>query len=308
MPSAPPLLSTWPMGQPHQLGVELPFAGNQFGVGEHGPAQPFQVGLPTAAEMGIQQGHLGQLELQRGGAAVIHAGDQLRPRQPQQLADPFEHLLLQRMVGLQVALDGPVHLPTGGQEGCVLAGAIVLQWTAGSRWGGALEVLGVQFGAPQQFERLSGVDCGTGMGSAGDRQAPLAGTHAIGGAAGYEHGGLEGLQGGAHEAQLLGITGAHQHPTALIADHRMDPVPRFRDPVAQQPDLQGGDAGTARTGEAGGQAHGGGRGSDRADVREPGRAPSRAAEGRRRWRSPGADGKAPAAPDGVPPADPAGAR
>ena len=59
------------------------------------------------------------------------------------------------------------------------------------------------------------------MGGAGDGQGSVVVLAVIGGAAAHEHLGLEGLEGGADEAELLRVTGTHQHAAALIADHGM---------------------------------------------------------------------------------------
>ena len=55
----------------HHLGVEAASACHQVRMGEHRPAEPLQVGLLGGPQVGKQQGHLGQLQLQGRRAAVI---------------------------------------------------------------------------------------------------------------------------------------------------------------------------------------------------------------------------------------------
>ena len=143
----------------------------------------------------------------------------------------------------------------------MLARAVVLQGTGGTGGNRTLQPTRIQIGPPEQSEGLSGVGGGAGMGSAGDRQPPLAASGAIGGATGHEGGGLEGLEGRADEAELLGIPSPHQHPAPLIADHRMDPMMGFGDAVTEQPHLQGRHTRPGGSRKAGGQGHGGGDGS-----------------------------------------------
>ena len=232
--------------------------------------------MGAGAEVGKGEGHLGQLQLQGGGAAVVGGADQLGGGDRQQFADAFEHLLLDGMVDLQVALQGPVQLAAGGQEGRVLAGAVVLQGAAGALGDGALQVGGFHFGSPEQAEGLAGVGGRAAMGGAGNGQAPVAAAAALGGAAADKGHGLERFEGAAHETQLLGITGPQQHPAAAVTDHRMDPVLGFGDAIAQQPHLQGRHQGAAMgSRKAGGQGHGercGGVGGRRNRIRKPGRA------------------------------------
>jgi hypothetical protein len=105
----------------HQLGVKAPLAGHQLGVGQHRPQQPLEIGLLAAPQMGIEQGHLGQLQLQGGGTAVIAGHHQFGRRQGQQLGNPLQHLLLQGVLALQVALAAPAEPLAGGQKGRVFA-------------------------------------------------------------------------------------------------------------------------------------------------------------------------------------------
>ena len=79
--------------------------------------------------MGIEQGHLSQLQHQGGSATVIPLGNQFLSRQADQFSDPAVHFDLQRVVLLEIGLDRPAHLSAGGQEGSVLAGTIVLKGT-----------------------------------------------------------------------------------------------------------------------------------------------------------------------------------
>ena len=182
------------MAAPHHLGVEAAFAGHQLRVGQHRPAQPLQVGLLGGAQVGKQQGHLGQLQLQGRGAAVIAGRDQFGAGHAQQVAHLLEHLLLQGMVGLEVALQGPMHAAATGQEGGVLARAVVLQGTGAALGNRALQLVGLEIGVPEQLEGFAGVGRGAGMGGAGDRQAALIVAGLVGGAGGHIDLGLEGLQ------------------------------------------------------------------------------------------------------------------
>ncbi len=175
--------------------------------------------------MGEQQGHLGQLQLQGGCAAVVAGGHQLGSRHPEKFAHPLEHLLLQGMIGLEVALERPVQAAAGGQEGGMLAGAVVLQRALTPRRGGALQLLGLQIRPPENLEGLTGLNGLAGVGGAGDGQGPVVMAALLAGTAADEHLGLKGLEGRADEAQLLGITGPHQHAAALVADHGVDPMP-----------------------------------------------------------------------------------
>ena len=76
----------------------------------------------------------------------------------------------------------------------MLAGTVVLQRTASTRRNGALQLAGIEFGVPEDPERLPGVDWTAGVGRAGDRQPPLASIHLGRSATAEEGEGLEGLE------------------------------------------------------------------------------------------------------------------
>jgi hypothetical protein len=85
--------------------------------------------------------------------------------------------------------------------------------------------------APQRILKASRAwEAVPAVGGTGHRQTPVAAADPIRSAAGHEHGSLEGLEGGTNETQLLGITGAHQHPAPLVADHGVDPMDRLAMP------------------------------------------------------------------------------
>ena len=183
------------MAAQHHLGVEAAGARHQLRMGQHRPAEPFQVGLLGGPQVGKQQGHLGQLQLQGRRAAVIAGRHQFGAGHAEQVAHLLEHLLLQGMVRLQVALQGPVHAAATGQEGGVLARAVVLQGTGAAHRDRALQLLRFQVGVPEQLEGFAGVGGGAGMGGTGNRQAAVIVAGLVGGAAGHEHLGLEGFEG-----------------------------------------------------------------------------------------------------------------
>jgi hypothetical protein len=61
----------------------------------------------------------------------------------------------------------------------------------------------------------------------------------IGGATGYKYLGLKGLKPRTDKTKHLGIPRPHQLPAPLVTNHRMDPMQRFSDAIAQQSHLQG---------------------------------------------------------------------
>ena len=54
-----------------------PWARHQLRMAQHRPAELLEIGLGAGAEMGEQQGHLGQLQLQGGRSAVVASRHQL---------------------------------------------------------------------------------------------------------------------------------------------------------------------------------------------------------------------------------------
>ena len=208
----------------HHHGVEAAFAGHEIGVGEHRPAEALQLRLLAGAKVGKQQRHLRELQLQGGGAAVVAGGQELSGGHAQEFTYPLKHLLLQRVVELEVALQWPLHAFAGGQEGGVFARAVVLQGALAPFWCEALELFALQIRFPQDLERLAGLLRFPCMGGAGDGQGAVVVVAQVGSAAAHEHLGLERLERRADEAELLRVAGAHQHPAALVAHHRMHPV------------------------------------------------------------------------------------
>jgi len=77
------------------------------------------------------------------------------------------------MIGLEVALERPVQAAAGGQEGGMLAGAVVLQRALTPRRDGALQLLGLQIRPPENLEGLTGLNGLAGVGGAGDGQGPV---------------------------------------------------------------------------------------------------------------------------------------
>ena len=132
----------------------------------------------------------------------------------------------------------------------MLPRAVVLQAAAAPLRHRALQLVGLDLRPPEHLEGLAGMGGRAGMGGAGDRQPAFAAATALRRTAAHEGGGLEGLEGRAHEAELLRVSRAQQHPAALVAHHGMHAVAGFHDAVAQQPHLQRRHTGAAGAREA----------------------------------------------------------
>ena len=142
------------------------------------------------------------------------------------------------MLAVEIALQGPAQALTGGQKSSMFSRAVVLQGAVCPRRAGATQQGHVHIRPPEHLEGLAGLLHVAIVGGAGNRQGPLATALGIGGTTGHKDLGLEGFEPRTNEAELLGIPRPHQQPPPLVTNHRMDPMQRFGNAIAQQSHLQ----------------------------------------------------------------------
>ncbi len=97
---------------------------------------------------------------------------------------------------------------------------------------------GFDVGAPEDVEDLAGLVDVALVGAADDGEVAIGQIETFDGAAAGDAGGLEGFEGAADEAFVVGLSGTQHDASAIVAENGVGVVDGFDDAFAQESNLE----------------------------------------------------------------------